>query len=146
MSDFQLKNHTPTWMKILWIAIISFSIIVVFVAHINFNEPLLGRSTFVVIFGCIHVVSSYIFELKPSKKKYRLAYIVYLGLLSAIFIWFFMLPLGVLDWMTYEVGLSDGATLVASFLISWGIGAVVVEIIGRIRKYKGPAYNPFLSD
>jgi hypothetical protein len=146
MNDIATKKSVPMWFKVFWIIFISSSIIVAIVAHINFNQPLLGKSTFGVILVCIIAISSYLSELKPSKKKYRLAYMFYFGLLTGILIWVFIFARGVLDWMMNEIGFLDGTTLVLSFLMSWGFGAVVGDLIGRFRKYKGPGYSPVLSD
>jgi len=51
-----------------------------------------------------------------------------------------MFGIGILDLLSEEIGLSDGETLVLSFLISYGLGA----LIGRYRKYKGAGYAPKL--
>jgi hypothetical protein len=124
--------------------LIFLSIVVVVVSYDNYNEPLIGRSTIWLLIVFVTVTASYFNELKPSKKRYRFGYIFLIGGLFGVIIWVFTFGIGIRDLMSEEIGLSDGETLVLSFLISYGLGALIGDLFGRYRKYKGAGYAPKL--
>jgi len=144
MSEVESKKSIPIKLIIFWLLLISLSVVVVVVSHVNYNEPLIGRSTIWLLIVFVTVTASYFNELEPSKKRYRFGYIFLIGGLFGVIIWVFMFGIGILDLMSEEIGLSDGETLVFSFLISYGLGALIGDLFGRYRKYKGAGYAPKL--
>ena len=144
MSEAESKNSIPRTLILFWFLLISLSVVVVVVSHLNYNEPLLGRSTFLLIIVFVTVITSYFNELKPSKKRYRFGYIFLIGGLFGVIIWVFMWPIGFLDFMSEQFGLSEDTTLVLSFLVSYGLGAILGDFFGRYRKYNGAGYSPNL--
>ena len=144
MSEVESKKSIPIKLIIFWLLLIFLSIVVVVVSYVNYNEPLIGRSTIWLLIVFVTVTASYFNELEPSKKRYRFGYIFLIGGLFGVIIWVFMFGIGILDLMSEEIGLSDGETLVFSFLISYGLGALIGDLFGRYRKYKGAGYAPKL--
>ncbi|MDG6222173.1 MAG: hypothetical protein QCH99_02800 [Candidatus Bathyarchaeota archaeon] len=71
---------------------------------------------------------------------------MYRGLLGFLFgwiIWIILYATRVVSYLIYVIGFDEGSVIVITLGISFVIGVVLGDLVGRYRNYKGPEqYSP----
>lgn len=135
MSKVKTKGSKPWWWKPLWIGVIVFTILLGFANFFLWHVPL-GRVMGGVVLTFIGIGFTYYIRVRPSMKINR-----------ALYILFGITPIGFglwIIWATSGIGrlLNKLVGALPSLLISWivcyGIGALIGDWIGRRRNYRLP--------
>lgn len=138
MPEAKTNTSKPRWWKPYWITLVIVTIIlgviVPFFMHVSFEKA----ATYLIL-ALIAEGIAYYGRVRPSISLNRIMYI----LLGA--------PIGFVLWIIsaaflsgiYAQGPSEDVAIIVSLAVCFGLGALIGELIGRARHYKGPEqYQP----
>ena len=79
----------------------------------------------------------------PSIRTNRILYIVIFGIFFGGIIWMFLYATGIVRLMIDLIAPNENTAIGLSLVVSFGIGAILGDLFGRYRNYRGPAkYSP----
>jgi hypothetical protein len=125
----------PWWWKPLWISVILSSAVLGVVGHLVWHVPIERIVGGVALtFLCTGV--AYYIRVRPSRKVNRVMYVL-VGITPIGFIlWIFWAVSGIGRWITAMVGALP--SLLISWAVCYGTGALIGDWIGRRRNYRPP--------
>ena len=128
---------TPYWI-VLVVAIIIIGVVIPVFLNFNVERSILISGLFLFVLGLAYYV-----RVKPSIIINRIVYIVGFGFLFGTIIWMFLYASGFFKWMVNAFSLIEDEGVALSLVLCFGIGAILGELFGKHRNYKGPEqYSP----
>jgi hypothetical protein len=137
-TEDKISKPEPRWWKPYWIILVIATIVIgitlPFRQGISWEQAIILLAFFLVVEGI-----AYYARVKVSIRLNRVMYI----LLGA--------PIGFVLWLVaatflsriYTQGFSEDIAIIVSLAVCFGIGALIGDLIGRARHYKGPEqYQP----
>jgi len=132
MSKVKAKSSKPLWWKPLWIATLLATIASGVAGFFLLDVPLARAVGGVALtFLCIGI--AYYIRVRPSIRVNRAVYIL-LGITPIGFVlWIIWAISGIGRWVTQTAG--SGPSLLISWIVCYGIGALIGDWIGKRRNY-----------
>jgi hypothetical protein len=145
MKTMATKNNKtmPKWWKPYWLsllALVTVSAVLRFIFRINqFDRVLLVTISSYSLLG----FSYYVRVNPPSLRTNKMMYRGLLGFLFGWIIWIFLYATRVVSYLIYVLGFGEWGVIVLTLGMSFVIGFVLGDLVGRYRNYKGPEqYTP----
>lgn len=134
----QVSKPKPRWWTPYWIIIV-IATIVLGITIPFFSQIPLERAVIYLVIALVAEGIAYYGRVRPSISLNRVMYIL-LGAPIGFVLWFIsMLFLS----RIYTQGRSEDVAIIVSLVVCFGIGALIGDMIGRIRHYEGPKqYQP----
>ena len=142
MVDANTKKPNPRWWTVYGIVFVGITILIgvalALLATISFGKVIVSIALMILFpFATSRYMTS-----KPSKTQNRFMYIVVIGAFIGAITWFFIYLTRIANVISDVVGVSptEDLSLVLCLIVSFAIGGVLGDLVGRHRNYKGPGH------
>jgi len=137
LTETKSERSKTAWYTSYWILLAILTIIIGIVLPLLLGGVSAKNIVFVVI-TLLVLGLSYYARVKSSKTTNRFVYIVFLGAFIGALLWLFLLVTRFFEWITNITGLDQDIAIAISLILCFGIGAIIGDLIGKYRNYKGP--------
>lgn len=139
MSNHKSPNAKPVWWNRYWIAVVIVTIIIAVTLPILRQVPW-ETAAIILLTALIFEGLAYYGRTKPSIQLNRIMYLligVPVGFVIWFISWFFIVR------VAFPHSGENLGLVIISLVICFGIGALIGDLIGKTRHYKGPEqYQP----